>query len=195
MGKKKQIILKCARAFLWIFAGFTLWRCFFDATFNKWGACAAAFILPFVPYVVKTAFEVKIPFRIEILYYIFIFVAHCLGICLDLYIYVPYFDKIIHCISGIATALVGHYIVDYFNVQRDPRLFRGLFIMFFSMAIATAWEFFEFAMDKLLGFSMQQLVSIGLDDTMFDLLAATLGAMIGGWLMSHKGVSQYLIEK
>jgi hypothetical protein len=67
--------------------------------------------------------------------------------------------------------------------------------MFFSMAIATAWEFFEFAMDKFFGFCMQQLISVGLDDTMFDLLAATIGAAFGGWLMSRKGVSQYLIEK
>ena len=67
--------------------------------------------------------------------------------------------------------------------------------MFFSMAIATTWEFFEFAMDKLLGLSMQQLISQGLDDTMYDLISATVGSIIGGWLMSRKGVSRYLIEK
>ena len=143
--------------------------------------------------VVKKIFKVKIPFRIEMLYYVFIFIAHCLGICLDLYIYIPYYDKIIHFLSGVATALVGHYAVEYFNAQRSPRLFRGLFIMFFSMAIATAWEFFEFAMDKLLGFSMQQLISQGLDDTMFDLLSATLGAFVGSWIMTKKKVQQYLI--
>jgi uncharacterized membrane protein YjdF len=95
----------------------------------------------------------------------------------------------------VATALIGHYAVEYFDAQRSPRLFRGLFIVFFSMAIATAWEFFEFAMDKLLGFSMQQLISQGLDDTMYDLIAATVGSVFGGWLMSLKGVSQFLKEK
>lgn len=196
--KKKQklkLSLRIAQAVLFLFAGFTLWRCFFDLDFSKYGACAAAFALPFVPYVVENVFKVKIPFRIEMLYYVFIFIAHCLGICLDLFVYVPYYDKIIHCLSGVGTALIGHYAVDYFNVQRSPRLFRGLFIMFFSMAIATAWEFFEFAMDKFFGFCMQQLVSIGLDDTMFDLLSATVGAAFGGWLMSRKGVSQYLVEQ
>lgn len=193
--KRLNKALIIVRTLLWIFAGVVLLRCIFDPGYNKIGACMAAFLLPFVPDAVEAILKMKIPFRIEILYYLFIAIAHSLGICLDLYKTVPYYDKAIHCLSGVATALVGHYIVDYFKVQRSPRLFRGLFIMFFSMAIATAWEFFEFFMDKVLGFSMQQLISQGLDDTMFDLIAATIGAAFGGWLMSRKGVSQYLIEK
>jgi hypothetical protein len=172
-----------------------LLRCIIDPDYDKIGASIAAFLLPLVPDVVEGVFKVKIPFRIEILYYLFIAIAHCLGICLDLYKFVPYYDKVIHCLSGVATALIGHYAVEYFDAQRSPRLFRGLFIVFFSMAIATAWEFFEFAMDKLLGFSMQQLISQGLDDTMYDLIAATVGSVFGGWLMSLKGVSQFLKEK
>lgn len=193
--KRLNAVLKIVRALLWIFASLMLIRCIFDPAYNKIGACLAAFALPFVPDLVEVVFKMKIPFRIEILYYLFIAIAHCLGICLDLYKFVPYYDKIIHCLSGVATALIGHYAVDYFNAQRSPRLFRGLFIVFFSMAIATAWEFFEFAMDKLLGFSMQQLISQGLDDTMYDLISATIGSIFGGWLMSRKGVSQYLVEK
>ncbi len=193
--KRLSVYLKIVRALLWTFALAMLLRCVFDPSYNKFGACVAAFLLPLVPDVVEVVFKIKIPFRIEILYYLFIAIAHCLGICLDLYKFVPYYDKITHCLSGVATALIGHYAVDYFNAQRSPRLFRALFIVFFSMAIATAWEFFEFAMDKFLGFSMQQLISQGLDDTMFDLIAATVGSIFGGWLMSRKGVSQYLIEK
>lgn len=193
--KRLSLSLKIIRALLWIFASVVLLRCAIEPGYEKIGACIAAFLLPFVPDLVEAIFKIKIPFRIEILYYLFIAIAHCLGICLDLYRYVPYYDKVIHCLSGVATALIGHYIVEYFRVQRSPRLFRALFIVFFSMAIATAWEFFEFAMDKILGFSMQQLVSRGLDDTMYDLISATIGCIFGGWLMSRKGVSQYLIEK
>lgn len=193
MKQNLSLILRISHASLLVFAFAILLRCLLDPNYVKYGACAAAFLLPFVPLAVKKIFKVKIPFRIEMLYYVFIFIAHCLGICLDLYIYIPYYDKIIHFLSGVATALVGHYAVEYFNAQRSPRLFRGLFIMFFSMAIATAWEFFEFAMDKLLGFSMQQLISQGLDDTMFDLLSATLGAFVGSWIMTKKKVQQYLI--
>ena len=195
MKQNLQRVLRISCSVLVAFAFVTLLRCLLDPSYEKYGACVAAFLLPFIPLAISSIFKVKIPFRIEMLYYLFIFVAHCLGICLDLYKFVPFYDKIIHCISGVATALIGHYAVLYFNAQRSPRLFRALFIMFFSMAIATAWEFYEFAMDKLLGFSMQQLVSQGLDDTMYDLIAATLGAVFGGWLMSRKGVDKYLIEK
>ena len=193
--KRLNLALRIIRALLWIFACAMLLRCAIDPDYNKIGACIAAFLLPLVPDLVEAIFKTKIPFRIEILYYLFIAIAHCLGICLDLYVYIPYYDKVIHCLSGVSTALIGHYAVEYFSVQRSPRLFRSLFIIFFSMAIATAWEFFEFAMDKLLGFSMQQLISQGLDDTMYDLIAATVGSVFGGWLMSLKGVSQFLKEK
>ena len=66
--------------------------------------------------------------------------------------------------------------------------------MFFSMAIAVLWEFFEFGCDKFLGQSMQQLVSVGVDDTMFDLLAATIGAAIGGYLLIIPHFVDYLEE-
>ena len=64
--------------------------------------------------------------------------------------------------------------------------------MFFSMAIGVIWEFFEFGCDKFLGQSMQQLISVGVDDTMFDLIAATLGAGLGGYLLIIPNFVEYL---
>ena len=52
------------------------------------------------------------------------------------------------------------------------------------MLIAVGWECFEFASDKFLGQHMQQLISVGVDDTMFDLLAAAAGSIIGAVLMT-----------
>ena len=42
------------------------------------------------------------------------------------------------------------------------------------MAIGATWEIFEFTMDKLFGLSMQKS---GLDDTMYDLIVDTFGAL------------------
>ena len=69
------------------------------------------------------------------------------------------------------------------------------------MAIAVLWEFFEFSCDKLLGQSMQQLISVGVDDTMFDLLSATLGGVIGAiWIINLKNLDffvtyRYILDK
>ena len=126
----------------------------------------------------------KMTFRIQLLYYIFLFVALDLGICMDLYKTVPYFDKVVHFGSGVLSAIVGYYAIVFFKAEKTSQIFRSLFIIFTCIAIAVAWEFFEFACDKFLGQSMQQLVSVGVDDTMFDLLAATGGAIIGAILFT-----------
>jgi hypothetical protein len=39
---------------------------------------------------------------------------------------------------------------------------------------------------------MQQLISVGVDDTMFDLIAATLGAGLGGYLLIIPNFVEYL---
>lgn len=195
MKDKRDSVLRIVRISLLVFAFIVMLWCIFDESYTKYGGFLSGFILPFVPLFVSRAFRIKIPFRIELLYYTFVFIALDLGICFDFYVYVPFYDKIVHFLSGVATALIGHYAVEYFNAQRSPRLFRALFIIFFSMAIAVSWEFFEFACDKLLDTKMQQLISVGIDDTMYDLLSATGGAIVGGWIMSRKGVSRYLKEK
>jgi hypothetical protein len=169
-------------------------RCFIDPMYNKYGGFLAGLVLPFLPEFVSKIFKCKFAFRLQLIYYIFLFVALDMGICMDLYKTVPYFDKVVHFFSGVFTALVGHYALVYFKVNKSPNLFKAMFIMFFSMAIAVLWEFFEFGCDKLLGQSMQQLVSVGVDDTMFDLLCATVGAGLGGYLLTVPNLVNYLEE-
>ena len=167
-------------------------KCFTDPTYNKYGGFLAGLVLPFLPEVVEKIFKCKFTFRISLIYYAFLFIALDMGICMDLYKTWPFFDKAVHFCSGVFSALVGHYALVYFKVNKSPKLFKAMFIMFFSMAIGVIWEFFEFGCDKFLGQSMQQLISVGVDDTMFDLIAATLGAGLGGYLLIIPNFVEYL---
>jgi hypothetical protein len=143
-------------------------RCFIDPEYSKYGGFLAGLVLPFLPEIVGKIFKCKFSFGLELLYYAFVFVALDMGICMDLYKTWPFFDKAVHFCSGVFSALVGHYALVYFKVNKSPKLFKAMFIMLFSMAIGVIWEFFEFGCDKFLGQSMQQLISVGVDDTMFD---------------------------
>ena len=72
---------------------------------------------------------------------------------------IPFFDALLHCITGFVFACIGFAV---------PKLFVGepqsgrmlavclLFGFFFSLAIAVLWELFEFAGTSLLGFDMQE---------------------------------------
>ena len=194
MKKLRRGFLIAIKLCLLVYAILTGIRCLVDPGYSKYGGFLAGLFLPFIPNIVEKVFKCKFAFRIELLYYAFIFVALDMGICMDLYKTVPYFDKTVHFCSGVFSALVGRYALVYFKVNKSPKLFKAMFIMFFSIAIAVLWEFFEFGCDKLLGQSMQQLISIGVDDTMFDLICATVGAGLGGYLLTIPNFVEYLEE-
>jgi hypothetical protein len=165
-------------------------RCFIDPNYSKYGGFLAGLVLPFGPEIIRLIFKGRVTPRIELLYYMFVFVALDLGICLDFYKTVPYFDKVVHFSSGVFSALAGHYAIQHYKMSTAPDHFKAIFIVGFSLGIAVVWEFFEFACDKLLGQSMQQLVSVGVDDTMWDLIMAFFGSLVGGYMLTnHKFVS------
>ena len=58
---------------------------------------------------------------------------------------------------------------------------QGLFSFNFAVAVLVGWEFYEFTMDRLYGFTMQhgEQGVLGLTDTMTDLMLGTAGALIG----------------
>jgi hypothetical protein len=194
MKNTRRAILLIIKAALLLFAGAVGVKCILDPDYSKYGGLIAGLLLPFGPELIGRIFKCKFSFRIELIYYIFVFVALDMGICMDLYKTVPYFDKVVHLCSGVLSALVGHYMMVYFKANKTPNVFKAFFIMFCSISIAVAWEFFEFACDKFLGQSMQQLVSVGVDDTMYDLLMATIGSGIGGYLLTIPHFVEYLEE-
>lgn len=184
MNKIERAILYILRAAFVGLAIFFLVRILTDPNYNKWGGVIAGLALPFLPPVVEKVYKSHISFRIQLVYYVFLFISLDLGICLDWYKTAPYFDKAVHFGSGVLSALVGYYALVYFKVMKNPRGFKILFIVSLCMLVAVGWECFEFCCDKFLGQHMQQLVSVGVDDTMFDLLAAAAGSIIGAALMT-----------
>lgn len=192
MNKTRKIVLLTFKISIIVMAIVFLFRCIFDPNYSKWGGVIAGVILPFLPEIFSKLFRIKISYRVELMYYIFLILALSLGISADLYKTVPLYDKTVHTLSGAGTALIGFYMLRYFKAEKTPAVFRGMFMIFFSISVAVAWEFFEFFCDKCLGQHMQQLITTGVDDTMLDMLVATIGAIIGGVLMANKKVQNFL---
>ncbi len=193
INKIQRIILKVIKGCLLLLAALFLFLQITEPSYNKVGGIIAGFILPFLPEIFAKVFKTKFSIRIELAYYLFIFLALDLGICLYWYEYVPYYDKVVHMLSGVFSAVIAYYVLLFFGAKYDHKGFRRLFIICFSLAIAVIWEFFEFFCDKVLGQHMQELISTGVDDTMWDLIMAFIGSLLGGWLFVHKRPQQ-LIE-
>ena len=90
-----------------------------------------------------------------------------------------WWDIVMHGTSAIAFGLIGFVLV-FMMFQGDryaaPPLALAFLAFCFAISIGTAWEIFEFAMDRLFGFNMQKS---GLMDTMGDLIVNMIGALIG----------------
>jgi len=129
--------------------------------------------------------------RFETAYLLFLIPAMVLGINFDWYktVYLfgePCFDKVAHALSGVLSAFAAKEILDkaydglelttkgdsHIKTRRYNRAFMLLFLVATVALIAVLWEIFEFSYDQITGGSMQQLIAPGVDDTMWDLIAA-----------------------
>lgn len=153
--------------------------------FYKIWSYAATIGLAFAPEIWRHLFRMNLSDEGELLYYIFLLPAMIMGIDLDLYRTWDGFDKAVHCFSGMLAVVVAREILlQAFSSKKLPVWFKILFMVSFTALTAALWECFEFMCDKCFGQHMQELVSTGLDDTMFDIIFALLGGVVTSGLLS-----------
>lgn len=132
--------------------------------------------LVFVPDFLRIA-QIKFDEKLEFAYYMFLIPAMVLGINLDLYKTVPPMDKFVHSASGVLAAFVARSLIRQTTNTEKP-WFKALFVMGFVALVAVSWECFEFTYDQLFDGRMQQLISVGVADTMWDMIVALFGGAI-----------------
>lgn len=136
-------------------------------------------LIVLVPFLLKKLFKLEIGEGLHFTYLVFVFLALFLGSFYGFYDLVPGFDKFVHFLSGILSAMIGIIILKQLNAVKENKiLFNILFVIFFAVFIAVMWEFFEFTSDKLFQRDAQKVVKTGVDDTMLDMLSATIGSSI-----------------
>jgi hypothetical protein len=135
----------------------------------------------------------------------FVGAAVLLGEMLNVYDKFWWWDDMLHGSSGLIFGLVGLFIMFAVNKRTDMRInafFVAMFVVCFAMAMGVVWEIYEFTLDVFFKTTMQQwnmgsqaivigkdYQSMGLRDTMSDLITATIGAFIAG------GISFYAFSQ
>lgn len=131
------------------------------------------------PYLIKKVFKYKMSEELKFLYFSFIFVALILGCIYNFYRTISWFDLFAHFLSGIMTSIVALIILKRFNLLKKNLLFFDMiFIVSFTLLIASCWEFFEFFSDKIFKSDCQWVLLTGVDDTMGDMLISSLASII-----------------
>lgn len=133
----------------------------FNQNFEQVFLCVLTLLLMIMPSVVQVTFKMEFPSALEIIILLFIFAAEILGEIASFYIHFPYWDTILHTLSGFLCAALGLSLVEILN--RDERLrftlsplFLAIVAFCFSMTIGVMWEFFEFGMDRFFSLDMQK---------------------------------------
>ncbi len=133
----------------------------------------------FIPRIVKKIFKIRISDAMELVYIIFIILAQFFGSVVNLYNSVWWYDLFAHFLSGILTSVLALVVMDWFGVYKEKnKNFNALFIIAFTLMIASLWEFIEFESYVFLGMDVQHHLTTGVFDTMEDMLAAFLGSIM-----------------
>lgn len=122
-------------------------------TLNDWmkiGLAFSALIILWAPTLVKNKFKLSLPAALEITFYLFVFASLILGEVFAFYGPFPFWDIILHFLSGFVLAGIGFSLVEILNKEKCKRAFTLLFAFCFSVTLGIAWECLEFSFDMTL---------------------------------------------
>lgn len=150
-------------------------------------------ILSFGPSIIERRFKLEIPDFMESIYLVFIIAAQFLGEIASFFVYITWWDDVLHTTSGFLIAIVGFSVLNTANKNPNTSftirpIFISIFVFCFSMTVGILWEFFEFSVDYLVdGSNMMRTVDSvtlvpleGLDavkDTIHDLFLASISSL------------------
>ena len=152
-------------------------RSLFNGHLDNAIVCAFVLLLYVLPQFVENRMNIEIPSVLEIVIFVFVFMAEILGELDSYYLKYEHWDTILHTSSGFLLAAVGFSLVNLLNkservrVQLSP-VYLAVVAFCFSMTMGVLWEFFEFAADRWLLFDMQkdtvlsQIATVDLDPTL-----------------------------
>jgi len=134
-------------------------------------------ILSLIPSLVERSYRVTLPFELDLLITLSIFLNTFMGEGMNFYQKVRLYDKALHIYGSAVVGLLAFVVVYTLNYTRKVRLslpFIGFFTITFAIAMGAVWEIMEFAVDSLFGKTTQN----GLADTMWDLVNDFVGGVI-----------------
>ena len=125
----------------------TLIYTFIIGDWMKIGLTFSALVIYLIPSFISYKFKLHFPAALEITYYLFVFASLILGEVFAFYGPFPFWDIVLHFLSGFVIAGIGFSLEKIVNKDQKSRLFTLVFAFCFSMTLGAMWECLEFAFD------------------------------------------------
>ncbi len=163
-------------------------------------AASVAILLSMVPGFVEREYGVDVPWFIEFLIFLALFL-HIGGISFGWYSKIWFYDIVAHFLGTAVVSLIGFMIVYVLYLSGKIKVtikMIGLFTFFFAVAVGGLWEIAEFASDFFLG-THAQLSLLDTDkDLIFDVIGALIASFFGMWYVKvtpERKLRAYLKKK
>lgn len=149
-----------------------------NGDYNRLLGSLSIILVLFIPIILKKLFNIKISSGLEFIYIIFIFIAYFLGIIINLYNVIWWYDLFVHFLLGIFSGIISLFVLRLFKQNKDKnKIFNSFFIICFSLMVAVLWEFCEFSVYILFNKDVQHHLTTGVFDTMQDMIVAFFGSL------------------
>ena len=189
-GKEKYILVRAAGHLLRII----LIVLFLFAIIKNewlWAFFAAVMIfITFIPIFLRLYFRINFPYLFDV-FICLAFIFHMDYGLFNIFGFIPFYNKFTHFFSAVVVAFIFLILLFILNEYYRGVAVNNLKILFdvivITMAFGVVWEFMEWTSDFLFGWKTQP----GLNDTMGDLFADTLGGLfiaLIGYILIKRGV-------
>ena len=154
--------------------------------------CVLGIVVMFLPSALERKLRIAIPGFMYDMFVVFLYAAIYLGEIRSFYYRIPHWDLILHGFGGLMLGALSFSVIALLNDAEKVKVnlsptFVAVFAFCFAVAMGVVWEFYEFAVDGLLGLNMQKFALedgqalVGrqaLVNTMNDLIVDAAGAIV-----------------
>ena len=120
--------------------------------------------------------------RLTLLIYLYCTLSFTIGMALQAYHTVPFYDKLLHTLSGAFFTFLGLICYALLKPERSIRKEEfpaaAVFSFSFSMMIAACWEIYEYAISLFTSLDPQNVLTTGVHDTMQDMIVCLAGTLL-----------------
>lgn len=164
-----------------------------------WGSFGMSMLTLFflsLPFLIERRFKLEFPREFLGVLLLFFYASMFLGTANHFYARFWWWDKMLHGFSGIIFANLGYLFAVFLQSSEKKissglnRILVALFSFCFSIASGAVWEIYEFSMDQIFGTLYQ---GIGINDTMTDIIADTLGALLFAIFLFAQGQGKFTL--
>ena len=153
-----------------------------------------------LPFWLCKLLRMKPVYQLNVMVYLFVFIAYTLGLIFHWYTFVPDYDKFAHTLSGLFVTILAlglfYLLKPLKRIESCDFRLASVFSLAVSIAVAGIWEFSEYAISMIFGTDPQNVLATGVHDTMQDMLVCTLGSLImlfPIWLYYRKGKRDFFM--